>query len=226
MNTHTIAPSDFCLYRMPDMFLNAVMAYSNAKIGSAAPAGIPGDTGPRSHEELLTAVAENKDRQAFISLFEHFAPRIKSFLMKSGAPEDQADELAQEAMLTVWQRAPLYNPEKAAASTWIFTIARNKRIDALRKDNRPEPDRNDPLFVGGGNDLPSDHFEKAEDARRIAKALDTLPPDQADVIRKAYFEDKTHHKIAEEENLPLGTVKSRIRLALERLRSELGGKLA
>lgn len=171
-----------------------------------------------TNEYLLYAVAENADREAFIQLFEYFAPRIKSFLMKSGITPEQADELAQETMLSVWDKARQYNPELASASTWIFTIARNKRIDLVRKLARPEPDPNDPALVNDSMPKPDEMLDRKTEAAAMAKAIGDLPEEQADMIRKSYFEEKTHDTIARETRLPLGTVKSRIRLALERLR--------
>lgn len=167
---------------------------------------------------LLEAVGQKQDRTAFIAVFEYFAPRVKSFLMKAGVSEENADELAQETMLTVWDRAGSYDRSKAAASTWIFTIARNKRIDALRKAGQMRTSDIDDLPVA--DDAPSAGavLSEAEEARILTEALETLPPEQADLIRKSFFEDMTHADIALETGLPLGTVKSRIRLALERLR--------
>lgn len=170
--------------------------------------------------DMLCAVGQDQDREAFIALFEHFAPRIKSFLMKGGAAPEQADELAQETMLTIWNKAGSYDPKQAAASTWIFTIARNKRIDALRKVARYNVDPSDPLLIVDESNSPSENMSESQETDRIAEALKTLPEEQALLIRKSFFEDKSHAVIAEETGIPLGTVKSRIRLALERLRKE------
>lgn len=179
----------------------------------------PDGAGPAHHRDLLLAVARNQDKQAFADLFEYFAPRIKSFLMRGGAAPDAADELAQETMLAVWQRAATYDPAKASASTWIFTIARNKRIDALRKI-RPEMDPADPLLVEddapGANEL----LAQAQETDMMSEAIKALPSEQADLLYKSFFEDKTHADIARETKLPLGTVKSRIRIALDKLRAD------
>ena len=183
------------------------------------------DNGEQGFEEILARIATRKDKEAFIVLFDYYAPRIKSFFMKSGLPADTADELAQETMLAVWSRASTYDPAKAAASTWIYTIARNKRIDFLRKRQHPEADMNDPLLVPGTPDAPDRYVAEEEETRAIAEAVAGLPPEQADLIRRSFFEDKTHADIAEETGLPLGTVKSRIRLAMERLRHSLGHTL-
>lgn len=152
-----------------------------------------------------------------MQLFEHFAPRVKSFLMKGGTAEDVADELAQETMLTVWNKAPSFNPAQAGASTWIFTIARNRKIDTLRKTGRFEVAPTDPDLIQS-TDSPRGNTMRREEIESIAEALDELPEEQAMLLRQSFFEDKSHADIAKETGLPLGTVKSRIRLALERLR--------
>ena len=162
-------------------------------------------------------------RDAFIRVFEHFAPRVKSFLMRGGFRADLADELAQETMLTVWDKAASYDSRQSAASTWIYTIARNKRIDHARKMSRPEPDTADPLFTAGAVAQPDDIVNHAEEAAALAEAIRQLPPEQSELIQKAFFEEKTHQDIAYETSLPLGTVKSRIRLALDRMRQGMKG---
>ncbi|PZQ48286.1 MAG: RNA polymerase subunit sigma [Micavibrio aeruginosavorus] len=174
--------------------------------------------GPARARDLLVAVARQKNKEAFAELFEYFAPRIKSFLMKGGAAPDAADELAQETMITVWQRAESFDPAKASASTWIFTIARNKRIDALRKTPRPEVDADDANLVDAAPNA-SEAIGAQEETDIMAEAIQNLPADQADLLYKSFFEDKTHADIAKETNLPLGTVKSRIRIALDKLRA-------
>lgn len=167
---------------------------------------------------MIRAIAENKDKKAFITLFEHFAPRVKSFLMKGGASPELADELAQETMLTIWNKAESYNPKQAAASTWIFTIARNKRIDMIRKTKRHGINPEDPMLLEDTSPGPRHNALHNEEVNILADALKDLPEQQAELIRKSFFEDKPHAEIAQETGIPLGTVKSRIRLALERLR--------
>ncbi len=168
-------------------------------------------------ETLLLDVAENRNKESFVQLFEHFAPRVKSFLMKGGTAQDVADELAQETMLTVWNKAPSYNPAQSGASTWIFTIARNKKIDALRKTGRFEVAPTDPELIPA-DDSPGRDMIRTQETEAMAEALKELPEEQAMLLRQSFFEDKSHADIAKETGLPLGTVKSRIRLALERLR--------
>lgn len=173
-----------------------------------------------THEDLIEKIAAQRDKEAFISLFEYYAPRIKSFLIKGGLNQTQADELAQEAMLSVWQKADTYKRCHAGASTWIFTIARNKKIDLFRKKKRIEVDIDDVTLVN--DDLPAnENIDREREAEVIGEAIKTLPDAQAELIYKSFFEEKTHADIAKETKLPLGTVKSRIRLALERLRKNM-----
>jgi RNA polymerase sigma-70 factor (ECF subfamily) len=172
------------------------------------------------YSALIVAVAARQDRAAFSILFSHFAPRVKSYLLRLGAAAELAEELAQEALLTVWRRAVSYDPAKAAASTWIFTIARNLRIDALRRERRPEL-LEDPVFAPDTPAAPDQATLAAQQESRIAEAVRTLPAEQAEVIRLAFFSDKPHSEIAELLRLPLGTVKSRVRLAMTRLRALL-----
>lgn len=179
----------------------------------------------RCHAESLVAIGKSGDRQAFIEIFNFYAPRIKSFLMRSGISPDQAEELAQETMLAVWDKAGSYDPSKAAASTWLYTIARNKKIDFLRKNARPDPDPHDPYFQTSAMDSQDEDYIFEQDSEVIAKELQKLPEAQADLIRKAFFEDKTHHEIAKQTNIPLGTVKSRIRLALGKLEDTLSKRI-
>lgn len=167
-------------------------------------------------EDCILRVRDARDEAAFAALFGHFAPRIKGFLIKSGADAQLAEECSQDAMVTVWHKAHLFDPARASAATWIFTIARNKKIDALRKAARPEPED----LPWGPEPEPdqTDVIGMKEDTRRLAEAIATLPEKQRSVIERLYFGDKTQAELAEETGLPLGTIKSRIRLALERLR--------
>jgi len=171
--------------------------------------------------DLIEAIALRQDRVAFATLFRHFAPRVKAFVMRGGTDADTAQEVAQEALVMVWRKAASFDRTRASAATWLYTIARNKRIDLLRRSARPI-DTEDWLAV---------YAPEAEDAdksvlagqtyTRVKELLVGLSEDQLVVIQKAFFEDKTHTVIAEELKLPLGTVKSRIRLALGRLREAL-----
>lgn len=172
-------------------------------------------------DDLLLAVGRGRDRAAFAALFGHFAPRLKAYLRRLGTDSQAAEELVQEVMLLVWRRAETFDPAQASASTWVFTIARNKRIDALRREQRPEIDPDDPAMAPDPAQ-PADHvLETAEATSRLRAALKELPPEQAELLMLAYFEDKPHSLISSERGIPLGTVKSRLRLALERLRKAL-----
>jgi RNA polymerase sigma-70 factor, ECF subfamily len=176
---------------------------------------------PSDFAGLIEAIARRRDRAAFAALFAHFAPRVNAWMLRAGSNQAAAEELTQETMLAVWQKARLFDPARAGVSTWIFTIARNLRIDALRRERHPsdlmqysseEPDR--PVQA-------DDVIKISQQEDRIRSALSRLPPEQAEVIRKAFFEDKVHREIEKELGIPLGTVKSRLRLALARLRAAL-----
>jgi RNA polymerase sigma-70 factor (ECF subfamily) len=173
-------------------------------------------------EALLLAVAERGDRASFVALFHRYAGRVKAFLIRGGASETAAEEAAQEVMITLWRRAALYDPAKAGVSTWIFTIARNKRIDLLRRDARGRPDEDDPTLDPGPEAGPERHFAGAERDARVREAVLALSEEQREVVRLAFFAELTHGEIASRLSLPLGTVKSRLRLAFNRLRAELG----
>lgn len=170
---------------------------------------------------LVEAVARGRDRAAFAELFRHFAPRVKSYLLRQGADDGTAEEVMQEALLMVWRRAETYDRRQATVSTWLFTIARNKRIDRIRREKRPEFDPTDPLLVPEPEAPPDQAHDAGQAEDRLRAALATLPPEQAELVRTAFFQDLSHRDIATARNLPLGTVKSRIRLALEKLRKAL-----
>lgn len=169
---------------------------------------------------LMIAVRDHQDRAAFASLFRHFAPRVKAFLMKGGFPAAQAEDCAQDVMATLWQKAHLFDPTRASVATWVFTIARNRRIDLVRKDRRPEPE--DLYWIGDGEEPDqAEVYEAEEETRRLAEAIGDLPDKQQDLIRRAFYGDLSQSEIAAETGLPLGTIKSRIRLALDRLRARM-----
>ncbi len=167
----------------------------------------------------MLAIAETRDEAAFAALFSHFAPRVKGFLMKSGAPAAQAEDCVQDVMATVWRKAAMFDPARANVSTWIFTIARNRRIDLLRRDRRPEPED----LPWGPEPEPDqiDALALQQDSEHLGAALKALPDDQRELIEKAYFGDLSHGEIARVTGLPLGTIKSRIRLAIRKLRQSM-----
>lgn len=173
-------------------------------------------------EALVTAIARSADRTAFRELFQRYAGRIKGFLMKGGARGDQAEEIAQDVMVTIWRKAASFDPDKAGAATWIFTIARNRRIDVIRRERRPEPDPEDPLYKPDDPMTPQQALAGQERDRRVREALDDLSDEQRQIVRMSFFIGLSHGEIAQKLDIPLGTVKSRTRLAFARLRSALG----
>ncbi|MEZ4241558.1 MAG: sigma-70 family RNA polymerase sigma factor [Myxococcota bacterium] len=169
--------------------------------------------------DLLQAIAAG-DRSAFAELFRRYAPRINGFLRQS-LSASKAEELTQDVMLRIWRKAKTYDPDRAAPATWIFTIARNARTDALRRGGRPEPDPEDPVWVPSSPDAPDEEADKRDAEVRVREALDGLPPAQLEVLERAYLQGQTLAEVAEGLKIPLGTVKSRVRLAMERLRAVL-----
>lgn len=167
----------------------------------------------------LYAIRDSQDQKAFAEVFAHFAPRVKAFLMKSGANPDLAEEVSQEVMATLWRKAHMFDPAKASVSTWIFTIARNRKIDVLRKQRRPEPE--DLTWGPEAEPDQEDVVALQQETEQLGEALAALPEKQRDLIVRAYYGDLTHSEIAEQTGLPLGTIKSRIRLALDRLRHQM-----
>ena len=168
---------------------------------------------------LMVRVRERRDRAAFAELFEHFAPRVKGFLIRSGADPAMAEECAQEVMTTLWQKAAQFDASRASVAAWIFTIARNRRIDMLRRQRRPEPED----LPWGPEPEPdqTDVIALQQETDALADAMADLPEAQRELIEKAYFGDLSQTEIAALTGLPLGTIKSRIRLALDRLRHSM-----
>ncbi|MGJ8616831.1 MAG: sigma-70 family RNA polymerase sigma factor [Sulfitobacter sp.] len=164
----------------------------------------------------MLRVRDHRDRKAFAALFTHFAPRIKGFLIKSGADAAMAEECAQDVMTTLWHKATQFDPTRASVATWIFTIARNRRIDILRRQRRPEPED----LTWGPEPEPdqADVIALNQETEQLREAIVALPDAQRELIEKAYFGELSQAEIAKITGLPLGTIKSRIRLALDRLR--------
>lgn len=173
--------------------------------------------------ELIGRVAAHGDRDAFKLLFEHFAPRVKGLLMKIGTDADTAEEIAQSTMLAVWRKAAQFDPSSGGAAAWIFTIARNLRIDAARRTVRQARADQPGLIDDADNivDSPEILMTRGEDVSRVAAALLRLSEEQSRVVRMSFIEERPHAEIAESLGIPLGTVKSRIRLAMSRLRDLL-----
>jgi len=173
----------------------------------------------------IAAVSARADRAAFAALFGFFAPRIKSFMRRSGESESQADELAQEAMLMVWRKAALFDPATTGAAAWIFTIARNLRIDARRRAQREDVVATgdiDEEFRIDDAPGPDALLATVQSEAQVRAALAKLSPDQRRVVQMSFFEEMPHTEIAQTLRIPMGTVKSRLRLAMKRLRSLLG----
>ena len=189
---------------------------------TAAPPATRTTPSPQHLCGLLQAVARDRDRKAFVELFEFFAPRLKSFYLRGGASAEAADELLQETLLQVWRKAPLFDPARAGASTWIFAIARNKRIDRARKQRNEAP-LEDHLVETLASDEPGgeEHVYAVQAEERLHEAIGALPSEQLEVVRLSFFENLPHPEIASRLGLPLGTVKSRLRLAFGKLRSSM-----
>ncbi|MGD0864920.1 MAG: sigma-70 family RNA polymerase sigma factor [Rhizomicrobium sp.] len=177
---------------------------------------------PAQLNDLIVLIAQSRDRRAFEMLFAHFAPRIKGYLIRLGTSVAAAEDLAQETMLAVWRKASMFDPARASASTWIFTVARNLRIDLLRRERRPDFDPNDPAFVPGEEPAADARMMRDDDDVNLRAALGKLSPEQAEIVQMSFFADKPHSAIAAELGLPLGTVKSRLRLAMAHIRATLG----
>lgn len=174
---------------------------------------------------LLVRVADGRDRQAFARLFQHYAPRLKTYMRKLGCDDAIAEDLAQEAMLAVWRKADSFDPAKSGAGTWIFTIARNLRIDRLRRERRPEADEDDLAQVPDDSPSADEVLATRRSGEKIRQAVADLPAEQAQVVTLSFYEDHPHADIAARLGIPLGTVKSRLRLAMKRIRAALGDEM-
>ena len=167
----------------------------------------------------IAGIARDGDRGCFIALFGHYAPRIKSYLVHRGLALTVSEDLAQETMLRVWRKAGAFDPSRATPAAWIFTIARNLRIDTVRRERRPPDFRYDAELATPPT--PEQNLNIRNDQERVRAAIEKLPAAQSQVLKLAFFEDQTHPDIARQLGLPLGTVKSRIRLASAALRAAL-----
>jgi RNA polymerase sigma factor (sigma-70 family) len=175
-----------------------------------------------SPEDLLARIAENRDRDAFCAFFRLYAPRVKAYVGRSVRDDVKADEITQEVMLTVWRRAVSYDPRRASASTWVFTIARNRMIDSIRKAGRPEVEPDDPTWVPAAAPAADAVAVTKRRAEKVREAMEALPQDQREVVDLAYFSFRSMSEISSDLGVPVGTVKSRVRLAFKRLRGALG----
>jgi len=195
---------------------------SFATAGSWRVSGLETKQADDVHSKCIVAIAKERNRDEFAALFQHFAPRVKGYLVRTGASASLAEELAQETMLTVWRKAEQFDPARASASTWLFTIARNLRIDAARRTRDPsafaaeiEPEAPEEPFVA---------VARRQSQAVIREALKQLPAEQREVLSLSFFEDRPHSEIAATLKIPLGTVKSRVRLAVSKLRELVEGR--
>jgi len=171
--------------------------------------------------DCVEQIAQARSRAAFSEVFEYFAPRLKSYLVRLGSEASSAEEIMQEVMLNVWRKAEQYDRTQASVSTWIFRIARNRRIDTLRRQNKPELDAEDPMLRPAEAETPDITVNRSQIEAQVRTAMETLPEDQLVLLKAAFYEGLSHSEIAKRFDLPLGTVKSRIRLAFMRLRGSL-----
>lgn len=179
------------------------------------------DTAANLHADLLAKVAASKDREAFATLFDHFAPRVKSFMMRKGSSSEQAEDLVQETMIAVWSKAALYVAERGSVSTWIFTIARNLRIDRLRREKSNQFTDLDDYDAPSDEPGQDEALHRLQEDSAVAQALAQIPPEQRELLILSYVEDLPQSEIAARLQIPLGTVKSRMRLAYRRLKKLL-----
>jgi len=171
---------------------------------------------------LIEAVAGDADQDAFNHLFAHFAPRVKSLMLRNGVGSELAEEIAQETLLLVWRKASQFDPSTSGVAAWIFTIARNLRIDLIRKARSSVSlEQVDYLAWEDESISPEALMRSRQESVRVQRALSALSDEQVRVIKEAYYEEKSHGEIAAEADIPLGTVKSRLRLAIRRLRTVL-----
>ena len=167
----------------------------------------------------MLAIRDHRDKRAFEQLFDHYGPRLKGFIMRTGTGNAQAEEIVQDVMLTIWRKSHLFDPHRAQVSSWIYQIARNRQIDILRRESRPVPEE---LATPESTDEDASQILALEqESNVLRKALATLKPGQREMVEKAYLGDLSHAEIHAQTGLPLGTIKSRIRLGLEKLRHEL-----
>ena len=173
---------------------------------------------------LVLRVARDRDREAFVRLFDHFAPRLNSYLLRLGADPAQAEELVQDTMATLWRKAELFDGSKSSVGTWLYRIARNRRIDLLRRGREDELDEETSNAIIDTAAAPDEVLDGVQLQSVVRLSMSCLPNEQLDLIRLAFFEGLSHTEIADRTGLPLGTVKSRIRLAFARLRREIEAK--
>jgi RNA polymerase sigma-70 factor (ECF subfamily) len=209
--------------RFADRPHGSTQARSNHRSIMAAKEGLQSEPRPKASEFVacISRIANDRDQAAFEFLFRFFAPRIKSYCLKLGADDSAAEEITQEAMVSIWRNAGQFDPSRAAPSTWVFTIARNLVIDRFRKSRRPQFDFNDPALVPDDQLPPDRLIEQTELQENIRKIMGALSSNERDVLMLSFFENLSHFEISRRLSLPVGTVKSRIRLAFGKIRIKL-----
>jgi RNA polymerase sigma-70 factor (ECF subfamily) len=189
------------------------------------PSGTGGEHPLSAHRgimaDLLQRIAERADPAAFRELYEAYGPRVKAYMMRKGADAGTAEDLAQETLLTVWRKAALYAGDRGSMTTWVFAIARNLRIDRLRREVPWQELPEGRLAEASSEPMPDEAMAEKERQERVQAALAELPPEQKDVVSLAYLEGLSHSEIAQRLGLPLGTVKSRMRIAYQKIRQAL-----
>jgi RNA polymerase sigma factor (sigma-70 family) len=171
--------------------------------------------------DLVQAVAEQADRTAYAELFDYFAPRVNAYLLRLGAEHALAEEITQDTMVTLWRKAALFDRTKSAVGTWLFRVARNRRIDLIRRDKSAKLDPEEPMLIPEAPQAADEMMDLGQREDMVRGALKVLPAEQLDLVMMSFFNGLSHSQIAEQTGLPLGTVKSRIRLAFARLRRAL-----
>ncbi len=183
--------------------------------------GTLNDTQRDHFSDLMERVGLYRDKAAYRALFDYYGPRVKAYLFRLGADDALAEELAQDVMVIVWRKAELFDRSQASVSTWLFRIARNKRIDAIRRTRKPELDPNDPLLLPSAPVAADNLMSGAQRDQLVRDAMVDLPEEQKTLLRQAFYDGLSHREIAEQSGTPLGTVKSRLRLAFLKLRAKL-----
>lgn len=178
-------------------------------------------TPPVDFPALVRAVAQSRDRAAFTRVFDHFGPRLNGFLLRQGCDAALAEEIVQDTFSILWRKADLFDPAKSSVSTWLYRIARNRRIDLSRRDRSGRIDPEDPILHPAPQAGPDQLIDAQQREEALRQALASLPDEQLRLVRLAFFEGLSHAEVAARTGLPLGTVKSRIRLAFTRLRRAL-----
>jgi RNA polymerase sigma-70 factor, ECF subfamily len=173
----------------------------------------------------MERIAAEQSREAFAELFEFFAPRVKGYMLRLGASDSEAEELSQDVMITVWRKAAMYDRKQASVSTWIFRVARNRRIDLQRRTSKPALEPDEPMLSPAPAEQPDSAVVRGQMEERVRAELANLPEEQLVLLQAAFYEGLSHSEIAEAYGIPLGTVKSRIRLAFARMRGGLDDDL-